>query len=69
MQIVIEGNQATGVQFDFGGKSFEVKCKREVILSAGAINTPQILKLSGVGPKEELQKLNVRCILRNVYIC
>ncbi|KDQ58075.1 aryl-alcohol oxidase [Jaapia argillacea MUCL 33604] len=38
---------------------YKLQCRREVILSAGAVNTPQILLLSGLGPKEELEKMDV----------
>lgn len=42
--------------------------KSEVILSCGAIGTPQMLKLSGVGPKAELEKFNISVVLDNVHI-
>lgn len=42
-----------------GGYSYEVFGEKEVIISAGTINTPHLLMLSGVGPKEELQKHKV----------
>ncbi len=61
-RILFEGKRATGVEFARGSTRKaaaaspreELSASKEVILSAGVINSPQILKLSGVGPKEEL---------------
>ncbi|KAJ7841204.1 GMC oxidoreductase [Mycena olivaceomarginata] len=52
---------ATGVEFIHGGKKLNVYAKKEVILSAGAIKSPQILELSGIGRKEILEKIKVEC--------
>ncbi|KAI0550711.1 choline dehydrogenase [Xylaria curta] len=46
-----------------GGKPGSVKATKEVIVSGGAFNSPQILKLSGVGPKEELEKFNIPVVV------
>jgi choline dehydrogenase len=45
------------------GKAITIKAKKDVILSAGAIGTPHLLLLSGIGPKEELDAFNVKCKL------
>ena len=58
-QIVFEGKRAIGVRYQRGGQTHLVKANREVILSGGAINSPQLLKLSGVGPEAELRALNI----------
>lgn len=54
-----EDKRATGVEFLRNGLRQTIKVRREVILSAGAINSPQLLMLSGVGPKEHLQQFGI----------
>ena len=54
-RVEFEGKKAVGVRFSKKGKSFTVRANREVILSAGAINSPQILLRSGVGPAGEIK--------------
>lgn len=58
-QVIFEGKRAVGVEFIRKGRKQRVRAQREVILSAGAIGSPQILQLSGVGPKDLLKKLKV----------
>ncbi|GBN66524.1 Glucose dehydrogenase [FAD, quinone] [Araneus ventricosus] len=58
-KIIIENHTAKGVIFDFEGETREVRAYKEVILSAGTINTAQLLMLSGIGPRAELKKHNV----------
>lgn len=54
-----------GVQFENYGREYRVKVTKEVILSAGAINTPQILMLSGIGPSKHLKKLGIDVIFNS----
>ena len=58
-KIVIEKKSATGVFVIRNHKKYFIKAKKEVIVSAGAINSPQLLMLSGVGPKEQLEALGI----------
>jgi len=60
-QILIENDRAIGVEYLKGKKTEKVLVNKEVILSAGAFNSPQILMLSGVGDAEELQKQGINC--------
>ena len=55
-QMNLEGQQVTGVTYFKDGNRHEVRARREVVLSAGAINSPQILMLSGIGPEQHLQQ-------------
>ncbi len=58
-RIVFEGRRAVGVSYRRGGSDTVVRARREVIVSAGPINSPQLLKLSGVGPQAELAALGI----------
>ncbi len=58
-RVLFEGRRAVGVRYQRGAASQEVRARREVILSAGAINSPQLLKLSGVGSPAELGALGI----------
>jgi choline dehydrogenase len=58
-RIVFEGRRATGVNYRRGGQEFSVRARREVLLCCGPINSPQLLKLSGVGPAAELHALGI----------
>ncbi|RWB93140.1 MAG: choline dehydrogenase [Mesorhizobium sp.] len=55
-RVLFEDRRATGVEFLRAGQLFEVKARREVILAAGALKSPQILQLSGVGPSNLLSR-------------
>ncbi|KAI7815416.1 glucose dehydrogenase, partial [Rhyzopertha dominica] len=58
-KLLLDGNDTVGVEFVKAGKKYSVNVDKEVILSAGAFNTPQLLMLSGIGPKEELERLEI----------
>ncbi|KAA1471966.1 aryl-alcohol-oxidase from pleurotus Eryingii [Dentipellis sp. KUC8613] len=59
-----------GVQFasSASGPRFVVNATKEVIVSAGAIGSPQLLLLSGIGPKTELEPLGIKTVVNNPYI-
>ena len=58
-KIVFEGTRAVGVRFRQDGRLVEARVKGEVVLSAGAVGSPQILQLSGVGPAEWLGEFGI----------
>jgi choline dehydrogenase len=58
-RVLFEERRAVGVSYKRGGQDTTVRARREVIISAGAINSPQLLKLSGVGPPAELAALGI----------
>ncbi|KAJ8315326.1 hypothetical protein KUTeg_007476 [Tegillarca granosa] len=58
-KVLIENKKAIGIEAIRSGRKVKVLANKEVILSAGAINTPQILMLSGVGPKDHLTELGI----------
>lgn len=62
IEIDKQTKQTTGVLFTRDGKTYRVTIRKEVILSAGAISSPKILMLSGVGPKRDLNNLGITVI-------
>ena len=58
-RIVFEGTRAVGVEYTRRGKTHQVRARREVILSGGAINSPQLLMLSGIGDPAQLQNAGI----------
>ncbi|EKU55063.1 putative alcohol dehydrogenase [Acinetobacter sp. WC-323] len=55
-RIVIENGRAVGVEYKHKGQTTTIKADKEVLLSAGAFQSPHILMLSGIGPRQELEK-------------
>jgi choline dehydrogenase-like flavoprotein len=58
-RVLIENGRAVGVAWTKGGQTFEARASGEVVLAAGAVNTPNLLELSGVGDGERLSGLGV----------
>jgi choline dehydrogenase-like flavoprotein len=59
-RILLEGNKATGVELT---DSQRLTASKEIIISCGALRTPQLLMLSGIGPKSELSKYNINQVV------
>ncbi|MEO8813481.1 MAG: GMC family oxidoreductase N-terminal domain-containing protein [Caulobacteraceae bacterium] len=61
-RVLFEGTRAVGVEFTQGGARRVAKASREVILCGGAINSPQLLQLSGIGPAEVLSDKGIAVV-------
>jgi len=64
-RILFEGRKAVGVEFERGGQRHVVRARREAILSGGAINSPQLLELSGIGQPELLRSHGIALVAEN----
>ena len=62
-RIVISDRQAKGIKVNHNGEPMEIMANQEVILSAGAIQSPQLLQLSGIGPGKLLKELGIPVIV------
>ena len=60
-RVIIEGGRVAGVEAESGGEAFAVQCDR-VVLSAGALKSPHILMLSGVGPRDQLEQHGISVV-------
>lgn len=59
-RVLTQNGRAVGVEYLYQGRVLTVHAEREVLLSGGAFNSPQLLLLSGIGPADELQALGIR---------
>ncbi len=63
LKVNFEGTRATGLVYRKKGRDHIVAAQREIILSTGAVNSPQLLQLSGIGPHALLQKFNINTVV------
>jgi choline dehydrogenase len=61
-RVLFEGKRATGVEFERGGRIETVWARREVIVAASSINSPKLLKLSGIGSAAELREHGIKVV-------
>jgi choline dehydrogenase len=57
--LLIEGKRCVGVRYNANGQQHEARANREVVVSAGSINSPQLLELSGIGQPELLKSIGI----------
>lgn len=62
-RVVVESGRAVGVEARLGGRREVFRADREVLLAGGAVNTPQLLLLSGIGPADELRALGIGVVV------
>ena len=67
-RLLLDGKRTTGVSYVKNGTEREVHARREVILSAGALQSPKLLMLSGIGPAQELKALGIEPLLDNPHV-
>ena len=62
-RLLIEGRRVVGVEYVRDNRAEQVRADREVILSGGSVNSPQLLMLSGIGPADELKRLGISPVI------
>lgn len=63
VKLTLSGTRCTGLDFLLDGQLHSVGASREVVLCAGAIHTPRLLLLSGIGPQDDLEQLGIDTVV------
>ena len=61
-RVIVEEGRAVGIEYTQDGRTRTVRAEKEVILSGGAINSPQVLLLSGIGPRDHLSEMGIEVV-------
>jgi len=61
-RVLFEGRRAVGIEYERGGRVETVRARRDVILAASTVNSPKLLKLSGIGPAAELRQHGIEVV-------
>ena len=67
-KVIMEGNRAVGVEYSVGGRVETVRAEREVIVSGGVINSPQLLMLSGIGNPDHLKEHGIATTVESLGV-
>ena len=67
-RVVMEGNRATGVAYSRLGRTEIVHAAKEVVLSGGVFNSPQLLMLSGIGPGDHLRSVGIEPVIESTNV-
>jgi choline dehydrogenase-like flavoprotein len=67
-RILLDGDRAVGVEYDHGDHAHTARADREVIVAAGAYNSPQLLMLSGIGPADHLREAGVDVAVESPHV-
>ena len=62
-KVIMEGKRAVGVEYEQNGQKITARAGREVILSGGVFNSPQLLMLSGIGPADHLREIGIEPVI------
>ena len=62
-RVLLDGSRATGIEFSHNGETRRAVATREVILSGGVFNSPQLLMLSGIGPADHLRDVGIEPVV------
>ena len=67
-RVLFEGKRAIGIEYRRYGHLFQARARKDVILSGGAVNSPQLLQLSGIGPGALLQSHGIATLIDNAHV-